>query len=200
MISVLCFGTVLTRIGEGVGEGIAKGGGEAKGEAAEGGNWTFVCMSPWAVGVMTPLHGQRSQDVARLCLSMLSVAHPSRHVLAVGCVSEHVWGMNIPDMACIDKSSLESLGESRAYAARMACPNESVSRRSRGNAGRFDASQTAPYVLVMAVKAETCAYERDLLTQDHTHQKRTGPQKQADRPRHAMSRRSLIGLLAQLCS
>lgn len=49
-------GTELTSIGEGVGMGIGDGGGEATGKAAEGGNWTLVCMSPWAVGVMTPLH------------------------------------------------------------------------------------------------------------------------------------------------
>ena len=46
----------LTRIGEGVGVGTGEGGGEATGEGADGGNWTLVCMSPWAVGVMTPLH------------------------------------------------------------------------------------------------------------------------------------------------
>ena len=39
-------GTELTRIGEGVGVGTGEGGGEATGEAAEGGNWTLVCMSP----------------------------------------------------------------------------------------------------------------------------------------------------------
>ena len=41
----------------------------------------------------------------------------------------------------------------------MECPKESVSRRSRGNAGRFDASHTAPYVFVIAVKAEACTCE-----------------------------------------
>ena len=37
---------------------------------------------------------------------------------------------------------------------------ESVSRRSRGNAGRLEASHTAPYVFFRGAKVVSCALER----------------------------------------
>ena len=47
--------------------------------------------------------------------------------------------------------------EEKAYGATTVLPSASVSRRSRGNAGRLEASHTAPYVFFRGAKVVSCA-------------------------------------------
>ena len=44
-----------------------------------------------------------------------------------------------------------------AYGATTVWPSASVSRRSRGNVGRLEASHTAPYVFFRGAKEVSCA-------------------------------------------
>ena len=65
-----------------------------------------------------------------------------------------------------------------AYGATTVWPSASVSRRSRGDAGRLEASHTAPYVFFRGAKVVSCALKSIVCHCQQCKLERTGADRQ----------------------